>query len=179
MNIIRKTIINFNYKKMLKKDKNVIKKHYPMGELKSIGVIFPFGAIDLKTVNKFIDALNFNFSSKKIIGYSQENRAKTNKHGDNVKNVFYNSNFSLGFKPNSDLVIDFLNTKFDLLINISKNNVILKSLILSINSSFRVGWYNNSDSIYDFMILNKNQFSYEFFMEEVLKYLNKMQFIKK
>jgi hypothetical protein len=101
---------------------------------------------------------------------------KLNNEVQNFQTKISKKQFSWFGKVRDEKVRDLINSKFDLLINLTKGNLYLDYLTVLSNSQFKVGLSNSDIRLYDFMISTdleeKTVFSNE--LKKYLKILNKI-----
>lgn len=124
---------------------------------------------------------NFNFDllkkiQKEIASGSENFHVLTCKNTNESFNefrgvLFYPKDFSWNGAIKSKELTQFLDSKFDMLIDYTKANTIFKKyLVAKSNAAFKVGYANVDDRIYNLMIAVENE-NITSFNKELIKYL--------
>lgn len=163
--IIRK----FRDKSIRKKiDKEVLSSNKPSSSFsdEKINSILVFTDENTKASDKIIaKELNVDISAIRMIAYV----SKTTKELDSDKFLTEN-NFNWFGKIKNEYIQDLVNSEFDLLINLSTNNLLLDYLTVTSKARFKVGFSSADNRLYDFMITVDNK-DLTVFSRELKKYL--------
>lgn len=139
----------------------------------SVGLLFEATLLeDRNTVLRFADQLKNKGKKVKLLGYFNE---KLKSH-DFPFDHFDKKQLDWALRPKSELITNFANQAFDILINISKKTVLpLDYVAARSKARFRVGPFTENTFCYDLMIDQEERKGLEEFLQQVLFYLEKMQ----
>lgn len=140
-------------------------------EAKEIGIIFDATDTDqTAVVNQFADSLRGTKKKISMFGFYNFPRPAINFNFP----YFNQKSLNWYLEPNGILVKEFIEKKFDILINVSvSENLPLEYISALSNASYRIGLYNpNKLFCYDFMIDLKGKNNLPKFTEQVKHYLH-------
>ena len=171
---IRTKVAHYFYNALIKKIKQKDLSSFKLSSVKSIGIIFDNYNSD---VNYFINDLSKEFKQK--IGFVSiyklaYNIPEGNKHDtDGIPVVYFSDKDTNWYgKPKFKDVISFLETPFNLLINIGDNNSwTIKFCVLNSNAKFKVGRLNDHHELYDLMIDTKKNSNDKELYKAIIEYL--------
>ncbi|PHR73999.1 MAG: hypothetical protein COA67_01135 [Lutibacter sp.] len=109
--------------------------------------------------------LNVDVSKIKIVNYIKN----APKESDS-KELFTDKDFNWLGKIKNEYIQNLLNSEFDLLINLSDNNLLLNYLIVLSKAKFKVGFSSADNRLFDFMIAVDTK-DVAVFIKELKKYL--------
>ena len=109
--------------------------------------------------------LNIDVSNIKTINY-----IKKQKKDSEAEEFLTDKDFNLFGKIKSERAQNIVDTEFDLLINLSENNLFLYYLVLLSNARFKVGFSSSDNRLYNFMVDIDTE-DITVFSKELKKYL--------
>jgi hypothetical protein len=85
---------------------------------------------------------------------------------------FTNSDLNWYYKPKNHNTDDFINARFDILIDLSLEEVFPLQYIVNLSrAKYKVGRFTSEESVYDLMINLKKENNVEFLIEQITHYL--------
>ncbi len=112
--------------------------------------------------------LNIDISKIKTVNYIK----KVPKELDSEE-FLTDKDFNWLGKIKNEYIQNLLNSEFDLLIDLSVNNLLLNYLVVLSNAKFKVGFSNTDNRLYDFMIAVETK-DVTIFSRELKKYLENL-----
>ncbi len=89
-------------------------------------------------------------------------------------NFFSDNDLDFKLRPTNEAVIEFVNTKFDILIDLGSDNYFPMEYILNVSeASFKVGWFNPNGA-FDFMMQIDKQKGSQYYFDQVIHYLTQL-----
>lgn len=169
---IKKTVGQLSLKKNLKKQKRKVRVHN-FNSAETIGIIFnspddeAFG-----TVKNFLSFLAANNLKVIALGYVPSNKIPKNLLLRKGINFFCNKDLNWYYKPQNEAINQFINHKFDILIDLSLNDYFPLYYIGSLSdSSFKIGRQSDNYPYQDLMINIGKNHSVDFLVEQIKHYL--------
>lgn len=135
-----------------------------------IGILFDASDPDqVSMINLFADSLKKERKHVVLLGYYDQPKRAINFNFS----YFNRKNLNWHLKPGGDVVDEFLNRKFDILINAySKENLPLEYISAMSQASFRMGAYNKEKTYaYDFMVDMKDENDLRWLLSQYRHYL--------
>jgi hypothetical protein len=159
-------------KKKIKRERGI----YNFDTAKTCGIIF--NASSQETYDKakqFIDFLKTKNINVVAIGFVDSKEVKDFYRETIHFKFFSRKNINWYGKPKNENVDDFINKKFDLLIDLSlENDFPLEYIAAMSMAKFKVGRFTSDQGDYDFMIdINKNK-THDFLIEQIRHYLENL-----
>lgn len=166
--------------KMIQKELNANKrksKVFNYAQAKSIGIIYPIKDKDFQFfVTKYVDYLRkeVGFKTIQTIGFYDSKEEPVFLDLGSKFQFFNKKDLTFSLKPKSQEVETFIQTPFDILIDLSENYVVpLKYIQAKSVASFKVGRYNEAfEKHYDFMVNLPQNASVKEYIDQVNYYLN-------
>jgi hypothetical protein len=170
----RTKVAQFFYRRLQKNVKQNKVNDFKFDSIKSIGIIFDG---DSKKINSLINSLSTEFKSKSgvvsiyLLAYNVDDVHKPDSIG--VPTVFFtDKDLNWYGKPKFKDVDNFIETPFDLLINLASNDTwAIKFSTLLSRAKFKVGKLEDNSDVYDFMVDNSNNLSTDNLHKLILDYL--------
>ncbi len=95
---------------------------------------------------------------------------------DNLANCIGKKDFGFSGMPKSPTVTDFLNTNFDLLLDISMSSSVQAQVIRALSrASFKVGWAEAEPDFFDLSIDVSKRREPGYLVEQLIYYLNEIK----
>ena len=170
----RTKIAQYFYNRLQKNVKDTKNNNFRFNNIKSIGIIFDESS---KKVNSIINSLSTEFKSKSgvisiyLLAYNVDDNHKPEPIG--VPTVFFtDKDLNWYGKPKFKDVENFIDTPFDLLINLASNDTwAIKFSTMQSKAKFKVGKLEENIDVYDFMVDNSKNTSVDNFHKLILDYL--------
>lgn len=170
----RTKIAQFFYSRLQKNVKQTKSNDFKFEKVKSIGIIFDG---DSKNINSLINTISTEFKSKSgvisiyLLAYNVDEKSKPDQIG--IPTVFFtDKDLNWYGKPKFKDVENFLETPFDLLINLARNdNWAIKFSTIQSQAKFKVGRFEENIEVYDFMIDTSKDSNTDKFHKLILDYL--------
>ena len=171
---IKLRIAKYIYSSILRNNESKDSYAFVFDKVKTVGLIFDNNNIEVNLLAKSIieeGKKNSNIISVSELGYGLEESNKPNKIG--IPTIFFDKEDLNSYgRPKSEDVNTFINTPFDLLINISDNNLWpIKFCVASSKAKFKVGKFEEGNDVYDFMIDAEDDYDTSKFNDLLLNYL--------
>ena len=159
-------------KKKIKRERGI----YNFDTAKTCGIVF--NASSQETYDKakqFIDFLKTKDINVIAIGFVDSKEVKEFYRETIHFKFFSRKNINWYGKPKNENVDDFINNKFDLLIDLSLANDFPLEYIAAMSlGKFKVGRFTSKEGDYDFMIdVSKNQ-THDFLIEQIRHYIENL-----
>lgn len=140
---------------------------------KNIGILFSSdNEFDWQENKQFIDYLIAKNIKVTILAYVINKKLVDYYNRLSMVNYFSDKDLQLCFIPKPDFIKDFIDSKFDILIDLSLTYSFPINYIIALSkSSFKVGIKNNLNSHYDLMIDLGNFKNKNLYFEELKHYL--------
>lgn len=170
----RTKVAQFFYSRLQKNVKQNKVIDFKFDEVKSIGIIFDENS---KQINSLINSISTEFKSKSGVisiyelAYNVDDLNKPDQIG--IPTVYFtDADLNWYGKPKFKDVENFINTPFDLLINLASNDTwAIKFCVMPSKAKFKVGKLEGNDDVYDFMIDLSKDISTTNFHKLILDYL--------
>ena len=170
----RTKIAQFFYRRLQKNVKQNKVNDFKFDNVKSIGIIFDDNS---KDINSLINSISTEFKSKSGVisiyelAYNVEDSNKPEPIG--IPTVYFtNADLNWYGKPKFKDVENFIDTPFDLLINLANNNSwAIRFCTMQSKAKFKVGKLGGNSEVYDFMIENSEELSTINLHKLILDYL--------
>lgn len=170
----RTKVAQFFYSRLQKNVKQDKVSDFKFDDVKSVGIIFDDNS---KNINSFIETLSTEFKSKSGVisiyelAYNIDEAHKPDQIG--IPTVFFtDKDLNWYGKSKFKDVDNFINTPFDLLINLASNDTwAIKFCVMQSKAKFKVGKLEDNSDVYDFMIDNSKDNSTSSFHKLILDYL--------
>ncbi|MCK5823812.1 MAG: hypothetical protein KAG96_00205 [Ichthyobacteriaceae bacterium] len=170
---IKTKLAELHYKRLLNNSKKTNINNFNLKKVKSIGILF-----DNKTsnLNTLIEDLSKEFKNTGVVsiylmGYNIDEINKVDTSG--LPTIYFTDG-DVGWygKPKFKDVLNFVNTPFDLLINLANSDIwTIKFCITMSKSKFKVGDYQNNIEMYDLMLDMKESNNMATYKNILIKYL--------
>jgi hypothetical protein len=167
-------INNIAYRKL--KDEIKVQNHKPficpLNDAKNIGIIFNATELsNIETIKKIYYKLKNEKNKIEILGFLNNNTIVTNDKINfiNIKNINWYK------KPKKIFIENFINSEFDILLNLDLDNLItLQFVSVFSKAKFKIGCYDKINSkIFDFMIsFNSIENREEYNIENLVNLIN-------
>lgn len=159
---VRSRFVNWKLSR-LEKFRRRTKKFINLNHAKYVGIIW--NENDRAAFEMLKKYLNDNKIASKEICYSKEERQITLGLKD----------FSFGGKPKNPAVIEFINERFDVLLDISLADALPVQIVRALSrASFKTGWSPAVPNYYDFSIDVSQRRDAYFLAEQLIHYLNEI-----
>lgn len=147
---------------------------YNLNNAKTIGIVYNAThqenyeiakefILKIKTQNNNVSSLGF-VDSKEVLDFYRK---------DEKNHFFSRKNINWYGKPNNPYIKKFIETKFDILINISIiNEFPIQYIIALSNAKFKVGKFIEKNAYFDFMIDIKEKNDIKLLTEQIYHFLN-------
>lgn len=172
--VLEMILSKFRSKKIKKYiDKALISSNKPSLSFsdKKINSILVF--VDENTINNSVQIiakeLNIDISKIETIIYIKKRMKE-----ENSENVLTENDFNWLGKIKRKYIQNLVNLKFDLLINLTANNLLLDYLVALSKAKFKVGFSNADKRLYDFMIDTNKVSVFSVELKKYLQILNKL-----
>ena len=170
----RTKIAQFFYNRLHKKVKQTKINDFKFENVKSIGIIFDGNN---KGINSLINTISTEFKSKSGVisiyelAYNVDDAQKPDQIG--IPTVFFtDEDLNWYGKPKFKDVENFVDTPFDLLINLASNDSwAIKFCTMLSKAKFKVGKLEDNSDVYDFMINSSKDTSTANLYKLILDYL--------
>lgn len=140
----------------------------------TLGILFEMdSAQTYQVVHDYIQSLQKGKIKVKALGYASDDRITKQLLQVLSFDFFYRKNLNWYYKPHAPCTEDFINSEFDICINLGRPGFLPLSFIASkVNAGLRVGVYSESDEdIYDIMIHSSRDHDQKKFLQDVNDYL--------
>ncbi len=174
---IRSKLGNYRFLQEIKKVKL---KHEVVGfdEAKKIGLLYDAtDDTNYEIVKQYVKTIRSQQKEVLALGYVDKKILPVNKFAQYGLDFFTRKNLNWQMIPSNPIVTNFINEKFDILINLNNNKCFPLLYISAVSHSrFRVGRFDKKDvSCYDLMIQVKGEQGIKVFIEEAENYLRQIK----
>ena len=176
---IKDTLGNRKINKILNSQKRKIKVAN-FASASSVGLLYQVSTVDYQdVVNNYIDYLRGEVGFKKIVslGYCEEKELPNFILNPSMKYQFFTKKeLDFSHTSKSEEVLNFIKEDFDILIDLSRGQIIpIKHIVASSCSSFKVGIHSvENEKYFDFMIKIEETAPASSFIKQVNAFLNKV-----
>lgn len=172
-NKYKKAVGNFLLQKELKRVKRE-KRNYSLDSSKTIGILYEYiNDDDFKVIEDLIHELQALKKEVKVLAYISEPNLLEYIPQKLSVDFFQNNNLTWYFSPKSTYLSSFVNTNYDILIDLNVNNVLpLKYVSATSKASYKVGIYQEEmKEILDLLIKPKKKSNLKELIQEILYFL--------
>jgi len=163
------SLVLANKLKSLKRNKSV----YNFDNAKEIGIII--NATDAKVYEAACSFIKFLTEKKiKVVSISYvEKKEVLDLYSLQIGMLYFTkSDLNWYYKPTNHNILDFINNRFDILIDLSLEELYPLEYILNLSrAKYKVGRFTSENSVYDLMINIKKTDTVEFLIEQIKHYL--------
>lgn len=175
MNFVKNKIGNYALKSLLKTKSQRYPKVSNLDTAKSVGIIFPAHTEkDFRLATQYLKIIKEEYGIMNIraLGYFPEKNELPFLKRTIQIDYFTNKNLNWFNKPEGRYIQDFIKEKFDILIDLSENDLLPLQYVLCMSEAkFKVGRFSeNNQSFYDLMLDVKNK-SLAYYIEQLTIYL--------
>lgn len=169
---IRKNIGSAMIRKQAEKNKRK-KKVCNLQNASNLAVLFGYTTQkDFQEIKQLLRTLNYEGHKLYVIGYVDDKILPTYMSSEKSINYITKDNLSWLYKPQNEFFKAFVNTDFDILINLDIHDSLpIQYLCSSSVARFKVGGYSASSDLLDFMINTNGNTSIKFLIENIVYYL--------
>ncbi|MBI9039435.1 MAG: hypothetical protein JEY97_14980 [Bacteroidales bacterium] len=171
---IKEYIGNYFLNQELKKISR-IKKLLNYTEIKNIGILYKFDSENTyNKVSGFVEKMKNDNKKLKALGFIKDKKISEKFLPKLSFDFFSENDLNWYKKPDNKYVRDFINTEFDLLINLDFENIFpLKYITAKSKAFLKTGLLNDQSSKYfDLMIKMDNSKDLDEFFSQVIHYLS-------
>ena len=169
-NTVGDAVLKRNYKRLSRK-----RFIHNLSSAQRVGVLFsPSGASELKIVKGFLAFLT-NLDIKVFpLAYLDSKKTDINMVMEQHINFVDKKHFNWFHRPMTPEIKDFIKEEFDILINLSMNNILPINFIVSLSrAKLKVGkYFEEKESFTDLMIDIKDSKDMSFLIEQTSHYLS-------
>lgn len=127
---------------------------------------------DFQEIKQLLRTLNNGGHKLYVIGYVDDKILPVYMSSEKSINYITKDNLSWLYKPQNEFFKAFVNTDFDILINLDIHNSLpIQYLCSSSIARFKVGGYSVSSDLLDFMINTNGNTSIKYLIENIVYYL--------
>ncbi len=174
-NSFKLKLSNWELKRSLKKENRIVKV-CSLSQAKTIGISFIVNKQDdLEKIRRILKTLADKGIQTYALGYIPVK--KPNDFYLSQKSFIFFSDADLDFllRPKNNSVIEFINTKFDILIDFSSEGYFpMNYMLRKSKAGFKVGWYGEVQP-FDLMLNIDKKADVEYYFEQALYYLEKIK----
>ncbi len=176
MSIAKKIRSKIGHMLFMKHLKNMHRDKKAMGfsEAKKIGILYDATDFDdYETVKQYVKDLRTQHIDVLALGYVDKKELPSMQFAKLGLDFFTKKDLTWNMIPNHIVVNNFINTQFDILINLHPGkNFPLQYITAMSKSKFRIGiFHKKNEAFFDLMIDVKNDRSLKNFIEQVNHYL--------
>ena len=148
----------------------------PIHQAKTVGITFVVNSPnDLENIRKYLKKLNDHGITTYSMGYIPVKKPHDFYLSQDNFNFFSDKELDWQLRPKSTDAIDFVNHKFDILIDMGTINYFpMYYLVSSSQAKFKVGLFDEHQPVFDFMINIDKKAGYDYYFDQVLHYLAKI-----
>jgi len=173
-NSLRLKISRFFLERNLKKNNRKIET-CPLDRAKTVGVSFVVNnPDDLEKIRKYLKILTDKGIKTYALGYIPVKKPNDFYLSQNAFNFFSDKELDWLYRPKSEDAVAFINQKFDILIDIGTTGYYPMYYLNSLSQAkFKVGLFDDS-SLFDLMINIDKKAGFDYYFDQVLHYLSKI-----
>jgi len=177
LNSIQSSLANFKFKKELKKassQREVI--GWEAG--KKIGLLYDAtGDDDFEVMKQYVKQVRSQQKEVLALGYINKKQMPQNRFPQLGLDFFSKKDMGWKMIPNNLAVSNFINESYDIVINLSNNNIFALSYITAVSKAkFRVGRFDKHYvHCYDMMIEANNETDIKNLLQQTEDYLKKLK----
>ncbi|MEO5571269.1 MAG: hypothetical protein ABIT08_00495 [Bacteroidia bacterium] len=153
-------------------------KSVPFSEAKTIGILYDAtNERDYELVKKFVKEIREQKKDVLALGYYNAKELPNMRYVKLGLDFFTKKSLNWHLKPNQAAISNFINAKFDILINLTiEKNFPLKYIFAKTKAKFKIGKYDKKNAAYyDMMIQTDENVSLGKFIELTVHYLNQLR----
>jgi hypothetical protein len=122
---------------------------------------------DYETIKQYVKNIRSQQKEILALGYVNEKKLPQNKFAQYGLDFFTRQNFRFNLTPNNVIISNFINEKFDILINAGSNDIFpLRFISATSHARFRVGRFDDKNTFcYEMMIHTPEQTGIKEFLE--------------
>ncbi len=174
---IRNTLANFRFRQDQQKVKH---KREVVGfdEAKKIGLLYDAtDQYNFDIVKQYVKVVRSQQKEILALGYVDKKQLPQNQFAQYGLDFFTRKNLNWQMIPNNPIVTNFIQEKFDILVNLTNNKCFPLRYIAAVSHArFRVGRFDKKNvSCYDMMIQIKGEPGIKVLIEEVENYLRQIK----
>ncbi len=145
-------------------------------QAKTIGISFIVNAQDdLEKIRRILKILAEKGIQTYALGYIPVKKPNDFYLSQKSFNFFSDADLDFILRPKNDSVIEFINTKFDILIDFSSEEYFpMNYMLRKSKAGFKVGWYGEVQP-FDLMLDIDKKANVEYYFEQALHYLEKIK----
>jgi hypothetical protein len=150
----------------------------PFSEAKTIGILYDATSErDYELVKKFVKEIREQKKDVIALGYYNAKELPDTRFVKLGLDFFTKKSLNWHMKPHHTAISNFINVKFDILINLNiEKNFPLKYIFAKAKAKFKIAKYDKKNSVYcDMMIHTEESVSLGKFIELVVHYLNQLR----
>jgi hypothetical protein len=175
-NNIRAALGNFRFKKEVEKNKQ---KHEVVGfeEARNIGLLYDAtDQFNFEVIKAYVKSIRGRQKDVLALGYVDRKELPQNQYAQYGLDFFTRKNLNWQMIPSNTTIHNFINEKFDILINLSGKCFPLKYITAVSHARFRVGRFDKKNiHCYDMMIEVKGEPGLKSIIEETENYLRQIK----
>lgn len=148
----------------------------PLGQAKTIGISFTVNNQDeLEKIRKILKRLAERNIQTYALGYIPVKKPNDFYLSQKSFNFFSDSDLDISLIPKSESVKEFIDTKFDILIDFGSEGYFPMNYMINVSkAAFKVGWFGNNQP-FDLMLNIDKKAGVEYYFDQVLHYLEKIK----
>jgi hypothetical protein len=155
----------------------------PFEEAKSIGILYDSTEEkDFDLVRKYVKEIRETHHKEVLaLGYFDRKELPPMRFSKLGLDFFTQSDLNWLFKPVANVVRNFMNREFDILIDLhTGDNIPFRYIVAGSKARFKIGQYDKSYAyLYDFMLSGSERLSFPQYIEQVKHYLNALKYDEK
>jgi len=169
---IRATLGNYRFLQEIKKVKRK-SEAVGFGEAKNIGLLYDAtDEYNFEIVKQYVKSVRSRQKEIRALGYVDKKNLPANQYAQYGLDFFTRKNLNWQMIPNNTIVTNFINEKFDILINLTNKCFPLRYITAVSHARFRVGRFDKKNMFcYDLMIQINGEPGIKNLLEEVENYL--------
>lgn len=173
-NKIRSKVANYIFYREMRHHKRV-QKMVPFSEAKKIGILYDSTSEKhYEVVKLLVKDIRNQHKDVMALGYYDKRELPDNRFAKLGLDFFTKKSLNWYLKPHHHIISNFINTDFDILINLNiEKSFPLKYISAHAKAKFKIGRYHRMNASFcDMMIQTEENISLGKFIEQILHYLN-------
>lgn len=148
----------------------------PLSQAKTIGISFTVNNQDeLEKIRKILKRLAERNIQTYALGYIPVKKPNDYYLSQKSFNFFSDADLDFFLIPKSESVNEFINTKFDILIDFGSEEYFPMNYMINVSkAAFKVGWFG-SNKPFDLMLNIDKKAGVEYYFDQVVHYLEKIK----
>jgi hypothetical protein len=144
-----------------------------LDDASSIAILFSaFDQNGFPEIKRFLKTLSFEGHKLYVIAYIDDKEVPDYLSAEKSINLITQNDLNWLYKPQNEFIKAFVNTNFDILINLDvQNSLPIQYLCTSSIAGFKVGPYFADDQMLDFMINTNGNSSIKYLIDNLEYYL--------